>query len=175
MLKQDWPRVAAIAPDGDGVIGAVWLAYERDTDTVHCYDACLFDRLHLAVSAEGLNARGRFLPVAWPAKQALFKDEFLNRGVNMMHDAADDSDAMAEIISRTMLERMQTGRWRVERRLTEWLDQFAKAQRIEGPVAKATGIPLMAASRYALQMLDRGRAPEKTFGRTNLYPNKKVV
>lgn len=175
MLKQDWPRCAAICPADDGVVGAVWLAYERDRDAVHCYDACVFSHLALAVIAEGLNARGRFIPVAWPSKAELFKDELLNRGVNMMYDAADDSDAMAEIVSRTMLERMQTGRWRIDLRLAEWTAQFEVIKRLEGPINQAKGVPLMVASRYALQMLDRGRKPEAAVNRTGLYPKVAIV
>ena len=174
MIHETWPRVAAIHCTEGGEIGCVWMAYERDTDTVHLFDSCIFRCEVLAVIAEGLNARGRFIPVAWRTEDKAVSDDLLNRGVNMMVDECDDSDAMAEVVSRTIWERMRTGRFKVERRLSEWLEEAKGFQRAEGKVPK-TGNPLMAATRHAMQMLEHGRRPASVGRRTNLYPKSCIV
>jgi hypothetical protein len=175
MIGEDWPRVAGFAADTDGVIACVWLAYERDTDMVHLYDAAIFKREVPAVIAEALNARGRFIPVAWGGANKEFAKDFLDRGCNTMHDGADDGDAMTEVVSRTIWERMRTARFKVDRRLTEWLDEFKGFQRSGDGKVPANGYPLMAATRHALQMLDRGRSTRAASTRKNLYPKLSVV
>lgn len=175
MIGEDWPRVAAIAVEANGDIAAVWTAFERATDTVHLYDACKLNHEALAIIAEALNARGRFIPVAWSASSAAIAKDLLNRGCNMMYDQADESEAMTEVITRTIWERMRTARFRVERRLAEWLEEMKKCQFDVGGKIPREGFPLMAATRAALQMLDRGRASPGAVTRRKLFPNIAVV
>lgn len=174
MIHETWPRVAAIHCTEGGEIGCVWMAYERDTDTVHLYDSCVLKREVLAVIAESLNARGRYIPVAWRSEDKAISEDLLKRGVNMMVDECDDGDAMAEVISRTIWERMRTHRIKVERRLNDWIEEASSFQRTEGKVPK-TGNPLMSATRHAMQMLDQGRRPASVAKRTALYPKSCVV
>lgn len=174
MIGRDWPRVAGIHTPETGDVAGVWMAYERDTDTVHIYDACIFRREVLAVIAEGLNARGRRIPVAWTSAAKAMADELLARGVNMMVDECDDSDGMAEIVSLTIWERLRTARLRVDKRLAEWFAEAEKFDRQEGKIPR-DGFPLMTATRFALQMLDRGRSVEAPASRKALYPKLAVV
>jgi hypothetical protein len=175
MIGEDWPRVAGVFFADDGSIACVWLAYERDTDMVHLYDAAKLDREVLAVVGEALNARGRFIPVAWCGANKEFAKDLLDRGCNTIHDAADDGDAMAEVITRTIWERMRSARFKVDRRLTEWLEEFQKFQRTNDGKVPRAGAPLMTATRLALQMLDRGRSTQASRTRKNLYPALTVV
>lgn len=173
MIGNSWPRIAGVSFEESGDVGAVWMAYERDADLIHLYDACVVKREVLAVIAEALNARGRFIPIAWN-DEALSK-ELLTRGCRMMYDKTEDTDAMAEIVSRTIVERMRTARFKVERRLVEWLDEAKALARVEGKVPRQ-GFPLMTATRLALQCLDRGRASETVAStRRNLYPKVAIV
>lgn len=174
MIDQSWPRIGAIAIEKNGDIGAAWLTYDRNTDGMLLYDCCIFRREAPAVIVEGLNARGRFVPVAYAASSKAFADDLLKRGVNMMFDQADDSQAMAEVVSRAMAERMRSGRFRVERRLAEWLEEMERMQRHEGPVP-LEGFPVMTAARFALQMMEHARKPPSTVGRRNLYPKVAIV
>jgi len=173
MINSAWPRVGAIALGETGDVGAVWMTYDRDTDGVIIYDACLFVNVDLAVIAEGLNARGRFIPVAWAKGAEAFKDEMLNRGVKMLYDPADDGEGMARIITASITERMRSSRLRADARLANWRDQMKAAQRSDGPDAAPQ--LLVTATRYALQMLPQGKAPESVTARKNLYPNVSIV
>ena len=81
MIEDHWQRIAGIHKKPNGEIAAVWLARDPDTDVVRVYDACLFKKEVLAVIAEGLNARGRWVPISWKDKElAAALDE---RGCNM--------------------------------------------------------------------------------------------
>jgi hypothetical protein len=106
-------RIAGIHAQDDGIVAAVWLALDKETDVIEVYDACAFKREPLAVMAEGLVARGRWIPIAWHKDAKEFADKLLDRGCNMLPDPSEESDAMAEVHSREILERMQTGRFLV--------------------------------------------------------------
>src|SRR5690606_21775783 len=129
MIEPHWYRIAGLHTTDSGEIAMTWLALDRDSDVVHLYDACVFRREVLAVVCEGINARGRWIPVAWEKNAKALADELLSRGVNMTVEPAIDDDPMSEIISRTIWERMRSSRFRVNRRLGEWLDEFKSFQR----------------------------------------------
>lgn len=174
MMDASWPRVAAIALEENGDVGVVWMAFDRNTDTVHIYDAAILRREALAIIAESLNARGRFIPVAHAKGAKALSDELLKRGVNMTYDEVADDEGMAEVVTRTLWEYMRTARLKVERRLVEWQDEFKACQRVDGKVPPK-GFPLMAASRHALQMLSQGRSAPGAVRRTNLFPKVAIV
>ena len=54
-----------------------------------------------------------------------------------------------------MLDRMQTGRFKVFRHLNDWFEEFRLYHRKDGKVVKEAD-DLMAATRYALMMLRCG-------------------
>ena len=162
MIQSDWRRIAGIEVGDDGTIACVWTAHDKKTDIIHMYDACIFRREVPVVIAEGLNARGRWIPISWEAKAKDFADKLLDRGCNMLPEPNKDSDTMAEVVSRDIWERMRTGRFKVDKRLKEWLDEFDTFHRKDSKVPKGTH-PMMAATRHAMAMLDyaRRQSPKK--------------
>ena len=136
MIPENWRRIAAIHQQSDGMVAAVWLAVDRDADVVHLYDCCLFKREVLAVIAEGLNARGKGVPVAWCEDAKILAEKLDERGCNMLSDGVKDTLPMAEVTARDIWERMRTGRFRVDKRNAEWLDEYRTYFR------KDAGIPL---------------------------------
>lgn len=151
-----WRRICGVHLQSEGHIGAVWLAHDREADVVHLYDAAIFQREVLAVIAEGLVARARWVPVAWPKEAKDLADKLLSRGVNMLPEHSTDSEGVAEVISRDISERMRTDRFKVERRLQNWLDEYRNFYREDGQVPRMSH-PLMSATRYAISQLDFAR------------------
>lgn len=149
MIAPEWRRIAGIHVQNDAEIGAVWLAHDKATDTIHVYDACLFKREVLAVIAEGLNARGRWIPVAWEAASKDFAEKLLERGCNTIPEGVHETDALAELMTRDISERMRTGRFKIDKRVAEWLVEF-KSHRREDSKVPRTSSPLMSATRYAV-------------------------
>jgi len=149
MIQSNWYRICGLHIQNEGEMAAVWLAHDRDTDTVHLYDACLFKREVLAVIAEGLNARAKWIPIAWSAEAKDLADSLIQRGCNMMPEGVKESDTMIEIVSRDIAERQRTGRFKVDKRLKEWEDEFKTFYRQEAKVPKE-GYPLMSATRLVM-------------------------
>lgn len=172
MIPSEWPRIAGMYVRDDGDIGCVWMAHDKDRDLVHLYDACLFQREVIAVIADALSARGRFIPVAWTHKE--LADDLLGRGVNMLPESCDDSDAAAEVASREVWARMRTYRFKVERALRPWADEFETYNRESQKVPRDSH-PLMSATRYAVQMLPYARrsVPKRAKGST--YPQVSMI
>lgn len=174
MLEPGWRRIAGIHAQDDGTIGAVWIAHDTTSDTTHLYDAAIFRREVLAVIAEGLTARGRWIPVAWQKDATEFADKLLDRGVNMLPEYCGDSQGTAEVISREVWQRMRTSRFRVERRVGEWLDEYKTFYRDEAKVP-LEGFPLMSATRHALEMLAYAMPQQRSGPSGPRYPDVKVI
>jgi Terminase RNaseH-like domain len=70
-----------------------------------------------------------------------------------------------------MLDRMQTGRWKVFEQHHDWFDEFRLYHRKDGKVVKEYD-DLLCASRYALMMLRFARTGQERlrFGRDLHYP-----
>lgn len=163
-IPRHWRQIAALQVEDEGLIAVVWLARDPDTDVTHLNDCCLFRREVLAVIAEGLNNRGRWVPVAWEKKAKAVADKLLERGCNMLPDPHDDTEAVAEVTTREIWERMRTGRFKVDRNMAEWLDEYRGFSRRDNRIPQ--GYPLMAATRtamaqigFAKRLAPRGRRP----------------
>lgn len=172
MIEDTWPRISGMYVRDDGDVACVWLAHDKERDLVHLYDACVFQREVWAVIAAALNARGRFIPVAWTHREA--SDALLERGVRTLPEAVDDSPASAEVASRDVWERMRTHRFKVDRRLRDWAEEYETFSRVDQKVPKDTH-PLMTATRIAVQALPYARrAVPRRSGATN-YPKMAIV
>ena len=175
MIQDDWRRISGISTEGDGTIGAVWLAIDRFADVIHLYDCCVFRREVPAVIAEGLNARGRWIPIAWEKSAKAMSDMLLERGCNMVYEPFTDDEVTAEVISRTIWERMRSSRFKTDKRNAEWLDEYKQFYRQDHKIPQ-TGFPLMAATRNAVGMADEwARAQTPAGGNKNNFANLAMI
>lgn len=155
-MTPDARRICGIEVEDDGTIAVVWMGHDKLSDVVTLYDCCRFNAEVLAVISEGLNARGRWIPIAWNVEDRDFSDKLLDRGCNMLFDGLKETPQMAEMSSRDIEERMRTGRFKVDRRLAEWLSEFELFGK-EGGKIPTSGYPLMAATRYAIAQMDSAK------------------
>lgn len=159
MIEPHWKRIAGLHAGDDGTIGVVWLAHDPDGDYIRVYDSCVFKREVLAVIAEGLNARGRWIPIAWRKDDKDTSDSLLNKGCRMTYEPAQDTDTIAEVVSRDIWERMRTGRMTVDKRLGDFREEF-KAFELDKNKIPRDGFPLMSATRHAIERLDYAKRRE---------------
>jgi hypothetical protein len=85
------------------------------------------------------------------------------------HAAYDDGTPAANVSVEAgvdMLERMQTGRFKVYRHLNDWFDEYRLYHRKDGRVHKE-GDDLMSATRYAVMML--------RYARTDVPPKPRSI
>jgi len=156
IIEPFWKRIAGIHCVDDGSLAAVWLVHNPDTDKVTCYDTSTFSREVLAVIVEGLAARGRWIPIAWDKSSKEMADKLRDRGLNMLPEPSSSGEAMAEVISREIWERMRSDRFKVDKRLGAWIDEMKSFSRKDAKVPVSTH-PLMTATRNAMEMLTYAR------------------
>jgi hypothetical protein len=174
MIREHWYRIAGIHCQDDGAIAAVWMAHDKDADTLHLYDACLFRREVLAVVAEGLNARGRWIPVAWHVGAKEIADNLLDRGVNTLPEPVESSQAAIEAVSLEVWGRMRSHRFRVDKRLGEWKEEYRTFYRQDSKVPSDTH-PLMAATRHAVAALAYARRQSASRGGSKNFPKVAII
>lgn len=162
MIQASWKRIAGMHVDDDGSVGVVWLAHDEPNTTVHVYDAAIFRLEVRAVIAEGIGARGRHFPLAWRQKDKAFADDLQDAGINVIPEACVDNQAMAEVLSREIWQKLRTGQFRVERRVGDWLKEYRRYDRDETQVP-TSGFPLMSATRHGIEMLPYAK-PERVPG-----------
>jgi phage terminase large subunit-like protein len=169
-LPDHWPRICGIDFGWDHPTAAAWIAWDRDTDTVHVYDCYRVKEATPVIHAAAIRTKGAWIPVSWP-HDGLQHDkgsgeqlaaQYKAQGLNMLKDRAtfDDGSNGVEAGLMDMLDRMQTGRLKVAEHLHDWFDEFRLYHRKDGKVVKIND-DLMSATRYAIMMLRKARTPDK--------------
>lgn len=162
-IPSHWPRICGMDIGWDHPTAFVWIAWDRDSDTVHIYDCYRKSEETIPVHASALRQRGEWIPVAWPhdamkhdgAKSGeSFKALYEKEGVNMLSDPAADEQGSRSVEGSIadMLTRMKTGRLKVAEHLNDWFEEFRMYHRKDGLVVKERD-DLMSATRYACMML----------------------
>lgn len=169
-IPNHWPRICGIDFGWDHPTAAVWLAWDRDSDTVHVYDAYRVREATPLIHSAAIKAKGEWIPVAWPHDglqtgkgdgEQLAK-KYRDYGVKMLREKATHAPQKGqkegqggnsvEVGIMEMLDRMQTGRLKVARHLHDWWEEFRLYHREDGKIVKV-GDDLMSATRYGLMML----------------------
>ena len=160
-LPPQWARIVGLDIGYDHPTAAVWLAWDKDSDTVHVTD-CYRLREETPVVHAAIKARGPWIPVAWPhdalqhdkGSGAQIAELYRAQGVNMLPERATfvDGSSGVEAGVLDMLDRMKTGRFKVAAHLGEWWEEFRLYHRKDGLIVKERD-DLMSATRYAMMML----------------------
>lgn len=174
MLDPTWRRVSGFHLEETGELGVVWLAHDTVTSIVHCYDAAIFRREVPVVIGEGIAGRGRWIPMAWRKQDQEFADKLLDAGINILPDPCADNQAMAEVLSREVWQRLRSSQFRVDSRVAEWKAEFQNFYRDKSNVP-ISGFPLMAATRHAVEMLAYARAERMPGSKKPNYPRVPIA
>lgn len=158
-----WPQIIGIDFGTDHPFAAVWLAWDRDNDCIYvtqCYRVSDQSPMLHAAAIRSMPG-GVWIPVAWPhdGLQRQGNGETLEQvaaqykryGLNMLPDRAmfDDQSNSVEAGLMDMLDRMQSGRWKVFSTCKDWLEEFRMYHRKDGKIVKIRD-DAISASRYAL-------------------------
>lgn len=183
-LPNHWPRICGVDFGINHPSAGVWLAWDRDTDTVYAYDAYrVKDETPIGIAPK-IKARGDWVPVAWPADGLQrskgdgiqLAEQYRSQGVNMLHEYAqlpETGDEQGMKTSRTsveaglmlMLQAMQAGRFKVFSHLLDWFEEFRLYHRKDGQVVKLQD-DLMSATRYGYVMRRYAIVPPDPQGST---------
>ena len=113
------------------------------------------------IHAAAIKPWGAWIPVAWPhdglqhdkSSGLQLKDQYATHGLNMWQEHAthDAGGFGIEAGISEMLERMQTGRFKVFSTLNEWFEEFRLYHRKEGLIVKLAD-DILSATRIAVMM-----------------------
>jgi len=161
-IPAHWPQIGGIDFGWDHPSAAVRLAWDRDSDTIYVI-ACHRARENTpAMFSASIRPWGDWLPWSWP-HDGLQHDKgsgeqlmtmYRTHGLKMLPTRATFSDGSSGLEAgiQDLLDRMQTGRFKVFSHLTDWFDEFGLYHRNEGLIVKEHD-DLMAATRYATMMI----------------------
>lgn len=157
-LPRYWPRIGALDFGWDHPSAAVELAWDTEADVVYVTKAARASQQTPAMQVLALKPWGEWLPWAWPrdgrretlegAGTALAR-QYAAHGLNMLagHARFADGSVSVEAGLMDMLDRMQSGRFKVFSTLLSWFEEFRLYHRKDGLVVKLRD-DLMAATRY---------------------------
>ena len=145
-MPAHWPRINGIDFGWDHPTAAVQLAWDRDADCIYVHKAHRMRETTPVIHAATVKAWGAWVPTAWPhdglqhdkgSGEQLAK-QYASAGLLMLKDRAtfEDGSNGVEAGLMEMLERMQTGRFKVFSNLDEWFQEFRLYHRKDGKVVK---------------------------------------
>lgn len=157
-----WPQINGMDFGYDHPFGAANIAWDRDGDTIYVTKVFRKREATPVVHAAGIKPWGEWIPCAWP-HDGLQHDKgsgeqlaklYADQGLNMLPERAtwEDGGNGVEAGIAEMLDRMQTGRWKVFSTCKEWLEERRLYHRKDGKIVKERD-DVISASRYALMML----------------------
>jgi phage terminase large subunit-like protein len=172
-IPDHWPRICALDFGFDHPTAAVWIAWDRDSDTAHVYDTYRRKETLPVIHSAAIRARGLWIPAAWPHdgdtrdgrnSGETYAQQYRDLGVNMLKAKAShppdkaqgqkegDGGNSLETGLTMMGDRIVTGRLKVGKHLNDWWEEYDMYHRENGLVVKEMD-DLMSATRIGLMML----------------------
>lgn len=156
------PAIAAIDFGWDHPSAGVELRHDRDADIVYVRRCARMREATPLMFSAMVKPWGEWIPWAWPhdglqhdkGSGEQLADQYRAQGMNMLDERAtfEDGTNGVEAGLMDMLDRMQTGRFKVLDHLEDWFQEFRLYHRKDGVVVKERD-DLMAATRYGIMML----------------------
>lgn len=158
----------------DHPTGAVQIAIDPDADCIYVIKTHRKSQATPIIHAAAIKPWGDWVETAWP-HDGLQHDkgsgeqlavQYAAAGLKMLKQRAtwEDGGNSVEAGLSEMLERMQTGRFKVFRNLDDWFDEFRLYHRKDGKVVKLRD-DLMSATRYAIMMKRKAKTKPSAFKR----------
>jgi Terminase RNaseH-like domain len=183
-----WPRIGGMDFGWTHPFAAVELVWDRDTDTVYVSKTHRLKEASPIAHAAALRAWGKELRWSWPrdgnrqtlegagiALAAQYRDQGLNMLTEFAHyvEGTGQKSVSVEAGLMDMVQRMESGRFKVFKHLNDWFEEFRLYHRKDGRVV-AEGADLMCATRYAVMMLRHASTTKAfhNFRRKLHYPKR---
>lgn len=169
-IPPHWPRIGGLDFGWDHPSAATQLTWDRDADVIYVISAHRQREQTPAMFAASVKPWGP-IPWAWPhdglqhekgSGEQLAK-QYKDQGLLMLPNRAtfEDGTSFVEPGITEMLDRMQTGRWKVFSHLSEYFEEFNLYHRKDGLIVKK-GDDLISSSRMAYMMRRFARTMAKT-------------
>lgn len=160
-IPAHWPQINGMDFGIAHPFAAVNCAWDRDADVFYVCKEYRASGQTPITQAAAVKPWGIWVPNAWPSDGLAkekgsaipLKDQYVKQGLVMLgkHAQFDDGSVGVEAGLMDMLDRMQTGRWKVFSTCQSWFSEFRLYHRKDGMVVKLID-DLLSASRYAYMM-----------------------
>jgi hypothetical protein len=161
-IPSHWPQINGVDFGWDHPFGAVNLAWDRDADCIYVCKEYAARESTPVVHSAGIKPWGDWIPCSWPhdglqhdkGSGEQLAEQYRTQGLKMLPEKATfpDGGNGVEAGVMEMLDRMQTGRWKVFETCGGWLQEFRLYHRKDGLIVKLKD-DRISASRYAMMML----------------------
>lgn len=161
-IPDHWAQINGLDFGWDHPQACVNLAWDRDMDVVHITKSFRQKECTPLNAAFTIKRWGDWVPVAWPhdgyqhdkGSGLQLAEQYRDAGLNMLeaHATHEEGGFGVEAGILEMVERMETGRLKVDKSLHEWWEEFRMYHRLKGVIVKERD-DLMAATRYGIMML----------------------
>lgn len=160
-IPESWTQITGLDFGWDHPTAATRCAWDRDNDVFYVCAVYAARETTPVLNAAAIKAWGDWIPVAWPhdglqhdkGSGIQLKEQYEQQGLSMLNDKAtfEDGSNGVEAGIMEMLDRMQTGRFKVFSTCQEWFQEFRMYHRKDGQISKLKD-DRICASRYALMM-----------------------
>jgi hypothetical protein len=160
-IPPSWVQIIGVDFGWDHPFGACRLAWDRDGDVLYVTQTYRAREATPILHAAAIKPWGDWIPVAWPhdglahdkGSGEQLAEQYRAQGLKMLDERAtfEDGSNGVEAGVIEMLDRMQTGRWKVFSQCEDWLQEFRLYHRNNGKIVKERD-DLISASRYAMMM-----------------------
>jgi hypothetical protein len=168
-IPNHWACIGGLDFGWDHPSAAAFLAWDRDSDVIYVAREFREREQTPVLFAAAVKPWGKWLPWAWPhdglqhdkgSGEQLAK-QYKDQGLKMLGERATFADGTngVEAGIMEMIDRMQTGRWKVFSTCTKWLEECRLYHRKDGIIVKKND-DLISASRYAYMMRRKAVTPE---------------
>ena len=175
-----WKQIIGIDLGYDHPFAAVKVCLDATTDCIHVISAYRQREAIPIMHAAAIRPWGEWQPVAWPhdanqhdKRGDQFSVMYRKLGLNMISEHAhwpDGSNSVEPGLTE-MLERMQTGRFKVAASLSDWWEEFRMYHRKDGKIVKERD-DLMSATRYAVMMIRYAMASDAAPVKPDRYQSR---
>lgn len=181
-IPKHWVQIGGLDFGWDHPFGAAGCAWDRDADVFYVTKVYREREATPIIHAAALKPWGDWLPWSWP-HDGLQHDkgsgeqlavQYRSQGLKMLPERAtfDDGSNGVEAGISDMLQRMQTGRFKVFSTCGEFFEEFRLYHRKDGKIVKERD-DVISASRYALMMKRFAKVKPSNTGWT--FTDRKVV
>lgn len=160
-IPAHWVQINGIDFGWDHPFAACRTAWDRDADVFYVIGEYRQREATPIIHAAAIKPWGEWIPVAWPhdglqhdkGSGEQLAEQYRTQGLNMLAERAtfEDGTNGVEAGVSDMLQRMQTGRWKVFSTCEHWLEEFRLYHRKDGKIVKERD-DAISGSRYALMM-----------------------
>lgn len=159
-IPKHWVQIGGLDFGWDHPTAAANLAWDRDADVIYVTKGYRQREATPIIHAAAVKPWGDWLPWAWPhdgnndtAAGTNLATQYRAQGLNLLQERAtfEDGSNSVEAGLMDMLDRMQTGRWKVFSTVGEFFEEFRLYHRKDGKIVKERD-DLISACRYAHMM-----------------------